>query len=97
MNNFINLKNRFAEAALSRFGESVRVNGIEYTAIYEEQEIENETGYSMVKTLMFKKSDLQDFIKRGDPIEFQYTDYVVDRISVEEINNPLVMVEIKRA
>lgn len=97
MNNFDKLKNRLAGTALSRFGEPVHLNGIEFNAIYEEQEIEQETGFTYIKTLSFLREDIINIVQVNDKIIYQNEEYIVDRVLNKDNYYPLVLLEIKRA
>jgi hypothetical protein len=81
---------------LSVFGEEVFIKGIKYNAIYEEEEVEFETGFSLVKTLLFRKTDSEYFIV-GDKVVYNSVLFEIARITQDYKNESMILVEIKRA
>lgn len=83
-----------ADDFLNTFGLPVFVRGMPFKAIYQQDQFEGDSGFSLNITFTFKREDIAHF-KKGDPLVTDKNEYILKHIPRDIEIDPLIALEVQ--
>jgi hypothetical protein len=88
------VRDRLKRLTLATFSQPVFIRGIEYSAIFRDEEYTDEVGTRRILTLSVD-SEVANSIEKDDPVFFEGASYKIDHIPTT--TDPLVEMDLKNA
>jgi len=88
------VRDRQKKLTLETFGQPVFIRGIEYSAIFKDEEFIDDVGVRKTLSLSVDK-DLAILLVRGDSVYVDNVNYKIDHIP--DINDPIIEMDLKHA
>lgn len=88
------VRDRLKRLTLATFGQPVFIRGIEYSAIFKDEEFIDDVGVRKTLSLSVDK-DLAILLVRGDSVYVDNVNYKIDHIP--DINDPIIEMDLKHA
>ena len=81
---------------LATFGTDAWIRGVAYRAIFESEQFESETGRIYQTSMMVGWPDVK-YVNTGDSVIIDCLEYKVKRMPEKNTDEPLAIIELKRA
>ena len=88
------VRDRLKRLTLATFSQPVFIRGIEYSAIFKDEEFIDDVGVRKTLSLSVDK-DLAILLVRGDSVYVDGVNYKIDHIP--DINDPIIEMDLKHA